>query len=334
MNFLRMVILQRGKGLGVRDKGRSGSERFLSSLTPYPLPLTPILAIALLISACDTHRSAFTREQYRTAATALHEKQLYQESIDLYGEYLRSSAITPEDVPKVLYQMGVIYQENLGDPKAALAKFTLVKALYPDETFGNQLGKRMVACLETMGRSVDANAARSRLADLNPVDTAAPVGGAVVADLDGRKITLNEIAGLVGKLPEAPLERNQLVRQYVAQILVAEAARRKGLADKPEMKQRLRQFEDQVLAQASLQQELKVPQPTGNDLRYYYEANKARYRQGPDSGAAFDKIAPRVQADWAREKQAAEYQAYVERLLQTAKVTFFDPATGSRAGAP
>lgn len=284
----------------------------------------------LLTTGC-TPSSGLSREQYRSAATALYQQQLYQEAVDLYAEYLRSPAIPAEDVPKVLYQIGTIYQENLMNPKAALAKFTLVKALYPDETFNGQLGKRMVACLESMGRSVDATAARSRLANLGRTDTASAGEGTVVADLDGRKITLGEIASVVGKLPDAPLERNQLVREYVGQILVAEAARRKGLSDKPEVKLRMRQIEDQVLAQAGLQEELKVPQPSGNDLRYYFEANKARYLRGPDSNATFESLAPRVQADWAREKQAAEYQAYVERLLQTAKVDFYTAATGSRA---
>ena len=90
------------------------------------------------LTGCDSGgSSAFTRDQYRTAATALFERQLYHEAIDTYQEYLHSSAIVPEDVPNVLYQMGVIQQENLMDPKAALAKFAVVKALYPDKTFEN-----------------------------------------------------------------------------------------------------------------------------------------------------------------------------------------------------
>jgi hypothetical protein len=291
----------------------------------------PIAASLLALAACDSGHSAFTREQYRAAATALYERQLYGDAIAMYEEYLHSPAIAPEDVPNVLYQMGVIEQENRMDPKAALAKYAVVKALYPDKTFENQLGKRMVACLESMGRSVDATQARSRLTDLNP-DTAQTANGTtVVAELDGRKITLGEIAGLVGKLPDAPLERNQLVREYVAQILIADAARRKGLADKPEVKQRIGQVENQLLAQAGLADEIKIAPPSGNDLKYYFEANKARYRQGGDSDITFEKAAQRVQADWAREKQGAEYQKYVERLLQTAKVQFFSANTGAAA---
>ncbi len=291
-------------------------------------------AMAFFLTACDSSGgSALTRDQYRSAATALFQQQLYREAVDMYAAYLESSVIPSEDVAKVLYQMGTIYQENLLDPKAALAKYTVIKSLYPQETFNNQLGKRMVACLETMGRSVDATQARSRLTDIVADTGKAAVQGssAVVADLDGRRITLGEIASMVGKLPEGPLELNQLVREYVAQILIAEAARRKGVADRPEVKIRIGQAESQILAQAGLTEEIKIQPPTGNDIKYYFEANKARYLQGADSSATFESLAPKVQADWAREKQGAEYQRYVERLLQTAKVTFFNPKTGAAA---
>lgn len=313
-----------------------------------PLAAASLALLAcLLLSACDAGRSAFTREQFRAAATALHQQQLYREAIAMYEDYLRSPVIPPEDVPKVIYQMGAIYQEDLMDPRSAFAKYALVKALYPGETFNNQLGKRMVACLEAMGRSVDASAARSRITDIRPDSSAAgaaaiPGGSTVVAEMDGRRITLGEIASLVGKLPDSPLEVNQLVREYVAQILIAEAARRKGLADRPEVRLRLSQFENQILAQEGLKDEIRIPEPSGNDLRYYFEANKARYARdagadsaGDSSGAApaadFESVARQVQADWAREKQAAQYQAYVERLLQTAQVRFHSAAAGSRA---
>jgi hypothetical protein len=292
----------------------------------------PFLA-ALALAACNVDHGGLTREQYRAAATALFEKQLYKEAIDAYQRYLDSPALDPDDAPNVLYQMGVIYQDNLMDPRGALAEFTWVKTLYPDKGFEGQLGKRMVAALEGMGRSADATQARARITDLNP-DTAAPKAGegAVVADVEGRKITLGEIKSMVGKLPEAPLELNQLVREYVAQILIADAARRKGLADKPEVKLRLAQVENQILTQAGLMDEIKIAPPSGNDLKYYFEANKARYLQGADSNATFEKMLPRVQADWAREKQGAAYQQYVERLLQATKVQFFTVNPGAAAG--
>jgi hypothetical protein len=337
------------------------TSRFGSRKTRIGTRALPALAAALaagLLAACDRGGSAFTREQYRAAATALHQQQLYREAVEVYEDYLRSPVIPAEDVPKVLFQMGSIWQENLMDPRQAFAKYALVKALYPGETFGGQLGKRMVACLEAMGRSVDATAARSRLTDIRPdsdprgADSAAVPGAGsaaeagdlagdkrnfVVAELEGRRITLGEIASLVGKLPESSLETNQLAREYVAQILVAEAARRKGLADRPEVRLRIGQFENQILAQENLKEEIRVAPPTGNDLQYYFEANKARYQRTPegavDSSVTFAAAAQRVQSDWTREKQAGQYQAYVDRLLQTAQVRFYSAPQASAAGA-
>ncbi len=293
-------------------------------------PIELFMALGLCLLGCDSAgHSAFTREQYRAAATALYQQQLYSDAVNMYADYLKSTVIPSEDVPKVLYQMGNIYQDNLMDPKAALAKYSVLKSLYPDETFNNQLGKHMVACLENLGRSVDASQALSRMTKLTGDSSQTPGNETVVADLDGRKITLGEIASMVGKLPDAPLERNQLVREYVAQILIAEAARRKGVADRPDVKIRIGQMENQILAQAGLMDEIKITPPTGNDLKYFFEANKQRYLQGADSNATFEKMAPRVQSDWAREKQGAEYQKYVERLLQTAKINFYSQSTGS-----
>ena len=228
-------------------KNQRPISRFSIGNLRFAIPFLLALALASALTACNAPPSAFTREQYRAAATALYERQLYREAIDMYQDFLESSVIDQGDVPNVLYQMGVIYQENLSDPKGALARYAVVKALYPDKTFENQLGKRMVACLESMGRSVDATQARSRLTDFNPDTTKSAGNGAVVADLEGRKITLGEIAAMVGKMPEAPLEVNQLVREYVAQILIADAARRKGIADRPEIKQRIGQAENQII---------------------------------------------------------------------------------------
>jgi len=287
-----------------------------------------IFAGMLGLTACQDRESGWSREQYRQAATALFQQQLYQASIAMYDAYLKSPVITEDDAPKVLYQAGVIYQENLRDCQGALERFTVLKALYPAETFGGQVGKRMVNCLETVGRSNDAAHALSGLTALNPTDSAGASSfpGAEVAELDGRKITLGEVASAFGQLPEDKKARYDAVRSYVAQILVAEAARRKGLADKAEVKKRLAQIEDQILSGEMLREEVQIPAPTANDLKYFYEGNKSRYQAGADSGKGFEDIRARIAMDWQREKAAESTQAYVEKLLRAADVKFFTAA--------
>ena len=79
-----------------------------------------------------------------------------------------------------------------------------------------------------------------------------------------------------------------------------------------------------------MKEEIKIAPPGGNDLKYYFEANKARYLQGGGLERRPSRSwRPRVQADWAREKQGEEYRKYVERLLQTAKVRFYSANTGA-----
>jgi hypothetical protein len=292
--------------------------------------------------ACEGGSSGLTREQYRNAATSLFQQQLYAEAIAYYDAYLKSPALAAEDAPKVLYQMAVIAQDHLRDCEAALARLTVLKALYPDATFEGQVGKRMVNCLETVGRSADAKSAMSRLTDMNAPQAGDAISGQVsasgndiVADLEGRKITLGEVAEAFGKLPDDPRGRYEAVRTYVAQILVAQAARRKGVNGDAKLKLKLAHIEDQLLASEMIRQEVKLPAPTENDLKYYFEGNKARYASGPDSGKTFfelkGKLAEQIAADWQREKASELTSAYVENLLRTAQVNFYTP---QHAGKP
>jgi tetratricopeptide (TPR) repeat protein len=282
-----------------------------------------------VFTGCQSNASGLTREQYRQGATALFQQQLYQEAANFYDAYLKSPVITTEDAPKVIYQIGVIYQENLRDCQGALARFTVLKALYPDATFDGQVGKRMVNCLETVGRSTDASQAMAKLTDMNPSDSgnlsATSESGSVVADLDGRKITWGEVAAAFGKMPDDAKTHYDAVRSYVAQILIAQAARRKGLTDQAEVKKRLAQIEDQVLAGEMLRGEVKVPTPSGNDLKYFYEGNKTRYQVGADSGKSFEDLQAKVAYDWQREKAAEQTNAYIEKLLSASPVNFYTP---------
>ena len=303
-------------------------EKDIRSMKAMVYQITAIFMLPLIFSACDKPASSWDSKQYRAAATALYQQELYREAAAMYEKYLYSSAIPKEDVPKVLYQMGNIHLENLDNPQQALGYYTMLKALYPENAFQNQLGKKIVVCLERSGRSLDAKQALTNLTEISPV-TADTLGGSrVVAEIEDRKITLNEIEQAVGSLPDAPLERSQLVSQYVAQILIAEAANRKGISDRPEVKKRLQFARNQILAQENLKEELVISKPSENDLKYYFEARKEHYLQGADSTADFKKLLPKISRDWQMEKQNEKYQEYVSKLLSSDKVKLYGAESG------
>ncbi len=286
-----------------------------------------LAAVAVLIlNACQPAQSnngAWTSAEYRKAASALLGRELHQEAADLYQRYLHASVIPANDIPKVLYQLGIIYLEHLRMPEKALGYFTVLQALHPDQTFNNQLGKKIVACLELSGRRTDAKQALTHLTEISPVNRDTAGGGRVVAQVDGQDITLNEIEQTMGAIPENPLEQNQVISQYVSQILIAEAARRKGLADKPEVRKRMHFVQNQVLAQENLREELKLAPPSENDLKYYFEANKTHFWKGADSLKPLGDLQKKVLQRWSMEKQNEKYQAYVKELLASDRVKIY-----------
>ncbi len=281
------------------------------------------LVFILSLAGCNSEsKNGRSSEFYRKSATALFQRELYREALNVYEEYLNSNSIPEEDIPKVLYQMGNIYLENLKNPTAALARYTQLQALYPEENFNNQLGKKIVACLEKSGRNVDAKQALKSITDIEGKGQMSASGN-IVAEIEDRKISLNEIEQVLGKLPEGALEQNQLISQYVSQILIAEAAIRKGLDQKAEVQKKIDFMRNQILSQESLKEELNLTPPSQNDLKYYFEANKAKFLTGEDSAATFEKLLPKIGQAWQMEKQNEKYQEYVQKLLQSDRVKIY-----------
>lgn len=276
----------------------------------------------LFLWNCEKSHQGWTAEQYRKAATSLHQQGLYSQTAEIYEKYLTSTVIPQEDIPKVMYQLGNLYLENLADPAAALSKYTLVQAFAPEETFNNQLGSKMVMAMERMGRSRDAEQKLSSLTNIDaPKEKTTQYSSKIVAQVGDRKITLGEVEEALGSLPKESLEQNNVITQYVAQILMAEAAERKGLHKQPSIQNRLNFIRNQILAQATLSEELKIPPPSKQDLENLFEANKTRYLN--DSVQNFSEAQEQVSRDWAIQKQNEFYQRYLQQLLTAEKVTFF-----------
>lgn len=294
-------------------------------------------AAGLAIAACggDTPGSGLTREQWRQGAAALQQQGHAREAVDFYRAYLESPALEQADVPKVLFQMGKLEQDALKDCGAALPHFRLVQALFPGETFGGDLGRRLVACLEGSGRVEDAQAALGQLTRLpGGTDTAhgseALGEGAVVARVEGRDITQGEVArALGGRLPEAPLQRSQAIRGYVAQVLMASSARRLGLAQEPDVAAALRQAETSLLAQAALRREMPGTPPTRDQLLAFFESNRQNYGDSLGPGAPPDSLLQRIARDYEQKRQSEAYVAYVERLLKASDAQFFGAGAGA-----
>ncbi|MGL1933783.1 MAG: SurA N-terminal domain-containing protein [Fibrobacterales bacterium] len=274
-----------------------------------------ILSVLSLIG-CQTP-GGYGVDELETMASALRQQELYRASIEVYESLLNNHTLENKKRANVLYQIATIQKDNLADYKGALASYTKIKAIAPKEKFNGNLNKYMVLCLERLGRSLDASQQVSEVVTLNK--KVEPVSGTVVAEIGDQKITLEEVENTFGKLPEESIKKQQMAQNYIGTILAARAARRKGLAEVPEIKQQIAQLETQILAQATIKEELKDVTVVESDVINFYNANKAQY----GDTVSYDQVKQKVHQDYMMQKQNVLVSQYIDKLLKADDVKLY-----------
>ncbi|MGL1901149.1 MAG: hypothetical protein OCC49_03355 [Fibrobacterales bacterium] len=275
-----------------------------------------IIMSVLSLVGCQTP-GGYGVDELEKMASALRQQELYTASIETYESLLNNHSLENKKRANILYQIATIQKDNLADYKGALASYTMIKALAPKEKFSGNLNKYMVLCLERLGRSLDASQHVSEAVTLNK--TVEPVSGTVVAEIGGQKITLEEVENIFGKLPEEPIKKQQMAQNYIGTILAARAARRKGLADAPEIKQQMAQVETQILAQATIKEELKDVSVVESDVVNFYNANKDQY----GDTVSYDQVKQKVHQDYMMQKQNVLVSQYIDKLLKADDVKLY-----------
>ena len=95
-------------------------------------------------------------ETLRELAIALENKELYAQAIEEYENYLLVSDLGEEKKARIHHKIGTIYMDKLHDYENALAAFVKVKHLASEGSLTREVDRRMVECLDRMGRSLDA----------------------------------------------------------------------------------------------------------------------------------------------------------------------------------
>ncbi|WP_434390562.1 peptidylprolyl isomerase [Melittangium boletus] len=156
--------------------------------------------------------------------------------------------------------------------------------------------------------------------------------GPQVARFVGGSLSLEEFRRESQRLPpslreqfESEAGRREFVGALVDKRLMVLEARRRGLAEQPEIVRQVRELEERLVVQALLaQEERNLGPPSEAELRAYHAANKDSFRQperlrvtrvlaavGPGRGAA-EQARARVRAEqFARRLRAGEPMARV-----------------------
>jgi tetratricopeptide (TPR) repeat protein len=206
--------------------------------------------------------TAGNAESVREAVAALEARGLWREALTELDRLRQEPGLSRSEQADLLYKMGNIADQNLADCERALGLYTMAKALSPQAGWVEEADKRSVYCMEKTGRGVQAQALLNQLTGAGGPVTGGPVTGQVVAVIDGRSVSWDQVQeallltvkpGDIGK----PEVRQRMLGEYVFTYILALEAAKKGYDTEPLVTPAVEYARRQTIAALYLRRELK-----------------------------------------------------------------------------
>jgi tetratricopeptide (TPR) repeat protein len=316
-----------------RTNAPPANDRLVRWLLVVNLIALLAIGIFLLNRGSTNGADQESAELEREVASKLKAAGALDEAALLYERYLSKADTPPESRAKIAYSVATTYLRE-GDYERAL------RWLYEAETLGagelsNEVSKKIVVCLERLGRHHVAQAALDSRVQLDDgsgtVQRAA--GDPVVARIGEEEIYRSEVLRALDDLPPEmaqsysdPNQRQELLKQFVAEELIWRKATKLEYDQDPEVQRRYATMLKKLTVSRFIEKEVvgKIEVDEG-DLRNFFEANKERYQQkesedAPAKTPSFEEVRPAVERDYRMFKIQSEYNEIIESELSTAEV--------------
>ncbi|HOE62851.1 MAG TPA: hypothetical protein PKW18_06295 [Candidatus Sumerlaeota bacterium] len=321
---------------------------YIFTFANYRLWLGAVIT-ALVLTGCGSKSPS--SDEAMTArvslAAQLADKGLFEDAADEYREALEIKGLPDKKKSNICYLLGNLYFEKTKNYEKALAFY--VRANYYDaqSAVSKQITERMVTCLERIGRSLDAQNVLSNATYLAGAETRRQPGR-IVAQIEGRDITMGELDAEIQKLPaeeqkklrDDPQAKLDFLRQFINQELLYQMAERAGYKKDARLRDQVEQFEKMMMVQRIYKEKVADgSEVKPEDVQLYFKAHKddiAKSLAKADASTSgtsavplsenelFEKsasgIAAMLQSQKAQEKQAR----LLEELMKTHKVVIYD----------
>jgi len=273
----------------------------------------------------------------REYANTLYNRQLFEQAIDVYNRYLSEYPIEEKEQANVNYIIADIYFDRLKDYKNALAYYEKVKHLYPKSSLQDEVNKKIVACLERLEQSADAEQVLRETTSLDEKQVVKSRPGAIVARIGNREITLGDLNFEINQLPASVREQFKskdkkidFLKEYIATELLYDSAKREGLDSDNEVLEGAFQAKKTLMVRKLLQKRVaEKVKIEPKDIELYYKANKDKYVEKDDEGNVirekpFQEVQQQVAQDFYAEKYRDEYSQLIQRMMVAEDVQIFD----------
>ena len=269
----------------------------------------------------------------RDLAGKLLSAGLKGKAIEQYELYLAEADLASDRRAKITYTLGTLCMEE-GDYEDALSWLYQVEMLDPKTELAPEVGSKIVACLERLGRFAQAQYSLDARSSLDKAGRDEFKGDEVVARVGNDVITLGELDEAIDALPEwmrsaveDPAQKRAFLEQYVAEELIYQKAKRLELDKDPSVRKQAERATRQLMIQKVLEDEIKAKvKISDDDVDLYYRAHADRYGEKE----AFKIRMMKVDADQLQGVRQA--LADGEAFAGLAKTYSLDEATRANGG--
>jgi peptidyl-prolyl cis-trans isomerase C len=295
------------------------------------------LNLLFLFSCSDKNSNLIPEEKKLSLANNFYNNELYEAAIQEYVEYVNNYDVDNNRKANSIYTIANIYFERLHDYQKALEYYFRIKYLYPESNLQDEIGKKIVNCLERLERSQDAQRVLNKETALFEDESQNSKPGEVLCTIGDKKITQGDLDFELKQLP--PYIQNQIstkeqklefLKQKIAQELLYDSAKRKGLDKDKEILESTFKAKKEIMAQKILGEEIqKMINISEEDVELYYKANKDKYAEKDEDGKikrhkSFQEAGQLAANDLMREKQEKAYTQLLERLMKAQNVKIFE----------
>ncbi|MBN1541956.1 hypothetical protein JW992_07390 [candidate division KSB1 bacterium] len=297
------------------------------------------LLILLLIASTGCRQESTLNvhpDKVREYAGDLVNRQLYFQAIEQYEYYLKNFSVEPREQANVIYIISNTYFDRLKDYENALSGYLKIKHFYPDTPLMEEVNKRIVACLERLERSADAQQALQEAVHLDQQQVKKKRPGAVVAQIGKRDVTLGDLEFEINQLPpsvrdqfNSPEQKLEFLREYVATELLYDTAKRSGLDNDAEVIEGAFQAKRALMVRKLLQERVSAKvEIKEEDIELYYQAHKDDFAEKDKNGVvvrekSLEQVRQQVQEALYRERYARAYRDLIDRMVLAENVQFF-----------
>ncbi len=307
------------------------SNKTIAALVALNLILLGIVIALQVASPADSSQNIDVDEINRVAA-ALANRGLYKDA----GQMLRKVADHPgldhETKANALFQMGIWQLERANDPEAALAAFVELRERFSHLDIAKEAAKKEVACLDKLGRPLDAKGVLDESARVDSQKPAAPREGVILAKIGDREITSGDLDAEIRRLPpqmqENMTDKNakmQVLQSLIARELLYDSAVGQGLDKDPEVLRSTAEAKKGIMAALLIDRQTAGKVHIDDmDVKNYYEANKDKLKGKDGKIPPLESVKDRLAQMLATEKQMALVQKMIQDLSVSRQVQVFD----------